>query len=87
MALTGHTTEISCLNFNKDENKVFSGSAGGTIYAWDLAGMRAASKLTGHLTTCLCVTPGRQATTDSYIVSGANDTQVKLWDTRTKACA
>jgi WD40 repeat protein len=49
---------------------------------WDLASARETAKLKGHLTACTCLSGDNQSGT--MMVTGSEDTNVKIWDLRMK---
>lgn len=80
--LHGHTSTIESVTFDPQEDRVISGSGGGTIKVWDLNSERMQQSYHyGHKTnvTCLDFHPF-----GDFFCSGSADTQLKLWDLRKK---
>lgn len=54
------------------------------MHVWDLASKKELTKLLGHQTKCSCIygdpMEGR------LLVTGSDDTKVKVWDLRTGKC-
>ena len=61
------------------------GTYGGTIVNWDCVENKAAGKLTGHLTSASALIEEKSPNMN-IVVSGAVDTNVKMWDLRSKSC-
>ena len=78
----GFQSDITCLDFHYDEEKVFTGTFGGTIVVWNHDTQKLVTTLWGHLTHCWCVNTGKTASNQEFIISGSADTNVKIWDLR-----
>jgi len=55
------------------------GTYGGSILFWDFATNKLCGKMAGHLTSCT-----KLKAKHDMIVSGAVDTNIKMWDMRMK---
>lgn len=77
-----YNSEVSTVKFL--QTSVLCGTNGGTINIWDPNVNTISSRLTGHLTRCTAIQTERNQ--QNVIVSGAVDTNVKLWDVRQKNC-
>jgi WD40 repeat protein len=76
--LSGQKSYSTSLLFpQKDKNKLFSGTVGGTVHVWDLATASDVVKFQGHLTACTAMASSEN---EDWLVSGSQDTKVKLWD-------
>lgn len=78
----GFTTEPASIIFEQGQPISYVGTLGGTIHYYDYQAQKLGCKLTGHLANVsqLIKGPG------NMLVSGAADTQVRVWDSRMKAC-
>eukprot|EP00397_Hematodinium_sp_SG-2012_P008688 GEMP01008754.1.p1 GENE.GEMP01008754.1~~GEMP01008754.1.p1 ORF type:complete len:856 (+),score=161.08 GEMP01008754.1:148-2568(+) len=81
--LTGAKSAIETVAFDRKEEMIVAGTAGGAIHMWNLEVRRAIAKLPGHRTSCtsLEVHPYGE-----FFASGSNDTNMKIWDMRTHTC-
>ena len=85
MTLTGSPSDIRCISFDKDDKTLHAGTEGGSIYWWDLTSTKYSAKLSGHLTYWNFI----EVASDEegyYMISGSDDTTVKLWDMRSSKC-
>lgn len=80
---TGFNSDITCVKFSYDEGKVLAGTFGGTLYAYNHERGKISNTFRGHLTHCRCVVDQKQEISN-YVISGAADTNVKVWDMRQK---
>ena len=85
MTLTGSPSDIKCITFDCDNKNLFAGTEGGSIFSWDLSSTKYSAKLSGHLTYCNFI---EIASDDDChtMISGSDDTTVKIWDMRTLKC-
>mmetsp|Transcript_104425 Transcript_104425/g.239161 ORF Transcript_104425/g.239161 Transcript_104425/m.239161 type:complete len:564 (+) Transcript_104425:408-2099(+) len=83
MSLSGHTSPVGCLVFDKDEEMIVAGSTGGSLKIWNLEQQRVSGTLSGHRTNCTAVEFHPYG---EFFASGAGDTNLKIWDMRRKQC-
>jgi katanin p80 WD40 repeat-containing subunit B1 len=83
LSLSGHTTAVSSVCFDVQEEVVVGGATSGTIKLWDLDQGKAIRTLLGHRSDCLAVDFHPYG---AFFVSGSLDTNLKVWDIRRKAC-
>ena len=69
------------LSFSQNSDMIYSGSMGGTVHVWDLTTQKEIMKLKGHKTSALCLTEGSLGH-GQVLISGSEDTNVKVWDLR-----
>ena len=83
LSLSGHQSAVESVMFDKSEESVLAGAAGGTVKMWDLEQARVVRTFTGHRANCLCLDyhPFGQ-----FFASGSLDTNFKVWDVRQKVC-
>ena len=83
LSLSGHQSAVESVMFDKSEESVLAGAAGGTVKMWDLEQARVVRTFTGHRANCLCLDyhPFGQ-----FFGSGSLDTNFKVWDVRQKVC-
>lgn len=79
--LRGHQNAVLDLHWNSEETHIISCSADKTIQIWDVATGTRAKKYSGHVAAVNSVCPARKG---NFIVSGADDGTIRLWDTRQK---
>jgi len=73
---------VSCLSFSADAESMYVGSEGGTAYMWDLKTSKEIGKLRGHLANCQVVYG--DDSNGNMVITGSKDTNVKVWDIRSK---
>lgn len=58
--LEGHQTEPSCMQFNEESTRLFTGTVGGTAHVWDLQSASQVSMFRGHQAnvTAVCSSNG-----------------------------
>lgn len=83
--LKGHTGAVMELHFSLDGSTMFTASTDKTLGIWDFETGTRIKKLKGHSSFVNSCFPSRRG--PQYIVSGADDCTVKLWDTRKRGCA
>jgi katanin p80 WD40 repeat-containing subunit B1 len=81
---TGFNSDVTCVKFSYDESRLYAGSFGGTLFVYNYERGKVTNTLRGHLTFCRCVVDQKEDM-GNYVVSGASDTNVKVWDLRQKA--
>ena len=83
LSLTGHQSAVECVTFDRAEEAVVAGAAGGTLKLFDLDAQRAVRTLAGHRSNCVSVDfhPFGE-----FFASGSLDTNLKIWDVRRKGC-
>ena len=64
---------------------MFIGTLGGSIHCFDYQSSKMAFKLNGHLSDC-CKLVAEKSVNPRLLVSGAIDTNVKVWDIRARSC-
>ncbi|KIK77718.1 hypothetical protein PAXRUDRAFT_366041 [Paxillus rubicundulus Ve08.2h10] len=72
----GHETQVRCVCFHPDENKLVSGSDDGTLRVWDRA-TGSAEVLSGHTDWVCDVDVSRDG---ELVVSASDDNTVRIWD-------
>lgn len=99
-SLSGNPSDVICLCFNESDTGVVAGCMSSTIRVWDLQQRKRSlnsflsfglpitlpcvlvlASLDGHKGPVMCV----DVNVSGHIASGSMDSQVKVWDTRTKA--
>lgn len=78
--LKGHTGAIMELHFNIDGSTLFTASTDKTVCCWDYETGGRIKKLKGHQSFVNSCCPSRRG--NQMIVSGADDSTIKLWDIR-----
>ena len=83
LSMTGHQSPVECVTFDRDEEVVVAGAAGGTLKLWDLESAKVVRTLVGHRSNCTSVDfhPFGE-----FFASGSLDTNLKIWDVRRKGC-
>lgn len=80
---SGFNSDVTCIRFSYDEHKVYAGTFGGTLFVYNSDRGKVTNTLRGHLTHCKCVVDQKDDI-PNYVISGAADTNVKVWDLRQK---
>jgi len=83
MSLTGHSTSVECLVFDKHEEVLVVGCGGGSMQVWNLEYRKMAGTLNGHRAACTSVEFHPYG---EFFASGSADTNLKIWDLRRKSC-
>lgn len=83
MSLTGHTTSVDCLVFDKQEEVLVVGCGGGSMQVWNLEYRKMAGTLPGHRAACASIEFHPYG---EFFASGSVDTNLKIWDLRRKSC-
>uniref|UniRef100_A0A182Y4T1 Katanin p80 WD40 repeat-containing subunit B1 n=2 Tax=Anopheles stephensi TaxID=30069 RepID=A0A182Y4T1_ANOST len=83
MTLPGHNSSIECVKFAYSDDFVYSADDTGVIKRWNLNASDSTS-LFGHMKSVR--TLDFYPYSDTYLVSGSNDTSIRLWDVRDKVC-
>eukprot|EP00403_Amphidinium_massartii_P001990 CAMPEP_0178374190 /NCGR_PEP_ID=MMETSP0689_2-20121128/2249_1 /TAXON_ID=160604 /ORGANISM="Amphidinium massartii, Strain CS-259" /LENGTH=636 /DNA_ID=CAMNT_0019994153 /DNA_START=60 /DNA_END=1967 /DNA_ORIENTATION=- len=83
MSLTGHTSAVECLVFDKQEEVLVVGCSGGSMQIWNLEYRKMNGTLSGHRTACSSVEFHPYG---EFFASGSADTNLKIWDLRRKSC-
>jgi len=83
MSLTGHSTSVECLVFDKHEEVLVVGCGGGSMQVWNLEYQKMAGTLAGHRAACTSVEFHPYG---EFFASGSADTNLKVWDLRRKSC-
>ena len=81
---TGFNSDVTWVTFSYDESKVFAGTFGGTLFAYNYDRGKISNTFRGHLTHCRCIA-GQKDDLGNYVVSGSADTNIKVWDMRQKS--
>lgn len=82
--MTGHTSAVMELHFTPDGSQIFTASTDNTLGLWDVASGQRIKKLKGHTTFVNSVQGSRRG--PQILVSGSDDSTVKMWDTRKRNC-
>lgn len=77
--LVGHSSLLSGVDFDKQNNKMYTSSWDGTVKEWSIGSQMITDKHTQHQAPVYCVEflPLRH-----WVVSGGADNQLVVWDTR-----
>jgi WD40 repeat protein len=81
---SGFNSDVTWVRFSYDESKIYAGSFGGTLFVYNYERGRVWNTFRGHLTHWRWVVD-QKSELANYIVSGAADTNIKVWDFRQKA--
>ena len=74
--------------FSKDERYLFAASNAGSIVVWDVHHQRVVLTWKEHLSQCTALSSMDNPVVGHHIlVSGSNDTNIKIWDLRSKSSA
>ncbi|XP_066259709.1 U5 small nuclear ribonucleoprotein 40 kDa protein [Euwallacea similis] len=80
--LTGHTGAVMELHFTTDGANIITASTDYTLGLWDVVTGQRIKKYKGHTTFVNCAQPSRRG--PQLIVSGGDDSTVRIWDQRKK---
>lgn len=78
--MSGHQGAVMELHFTPDGSQIFTCSTDNTLGLWDVATGQRIKKLKGHTTFVNSVQGARRG--PQILVSGSDDSTVKMWDTR-----
>ncbi|XP_077285600.1 U5 small nuclear ribonucleoprotein 40 kDa protein [Arctopsyche grandis] len=78
--MTGHTGAIMELHFSRDGSNIFTCSTDMTLALWDVPTSQRIKKLRGHSAYVNSIHGNRRG--PQMLVSGSDDSTVKIWDTR-----
>ncbi|KAF5842344.1 WD40-repeat-containing domain protein [Dunaliella salina] len=79
LSLHGHQSPVESVTFDNHEEVVAAGAASGSIKVFDLDQAKVTRALNGHKSNVLSLEFGTLG-----LLSGSMDTNIKLWDLRTK---
>jgi len=82
LALSDHTSSVSCVRFSPDDKQALSSAINGSIIFWDLNQSKSLRSFHGHHREVSHLAMD----TSTLFSSGGFDTKVKLWDIRQKNC-
>nr|XP_043619246.1 katanin p80 WD40 repeat-containing subunit B1 homolog KTN80.1-like [Erigeron canadensis] len=82
-SLSGHTSPIESVAFDKTEVLVAAGASSGVIKLWDLEETKVVRTLNGHRSYCTSL---EFHPFGEFLASGSMDTNLKIWDFRKKVC-
>lgn len=83
--MSGHTGAVMELHFSPDGSNIYTASTDNTLGIWDIGTGQRIKKLKGHTTFVNTVRGTRRGV--QTLVSGSDDSTIKIWDTRKKNCA
>ncbi|KII64692.1 WD repeat-containing protein 3 [Thelohanellus kitauei] len=83
ITLDGHTSAVTCLDFDKDSTKLVSGSLDTYMIIWDVLNECGLYKLKGHTNA---VTNCKFMTLYPILISSSKDKSIKMWDLTTQHC-
>jgi katanin p80 WD40 repeat-containing subunit B1 len=75
VSLSGHTSPVTCVAFDGNEDVLLAGSAGGTNKLWDIEQQKVVRTLVGHKSVITAVDFHPHG---EYFASGSQDTTVKF---------
>ncbi|CAD5119215.1 DgyrCDS7847 [Dimorphilus gyrociliatus] len=81
--LSGHTSGVDCVQFNKTEELVAAGSASGCLKLWNLEQCKIVRTLNGHKSSIKSI---EFHPCERFVLSGSTDSNIKLWDVERKGC-
>ncbi|XP_071714415.1 katanin p80 WD40 repeat-containing subunit B1 homolog KTN80.2-like [Rutidosis leptorrhynchoides] len=82
-SLSGHTSPIESVAFDKTEVFVAAGASSGVIKLWDLEETKVVRSFNGHRSYCTSL---EFHPFGEFLASGSMDTNLKVWDIRKKSC-
>ncbi|CAH0563391.1 unnamed protein product [Brassicogethes aeneus] len=82
--MTGHTGAVMEMHFTPDGSNIFTASTDYTLGLWDIVTSQRVKKYKGHSTFVNSVHGARRG--PQLMVSGGDDSTIRLWDTRKKQC-
>jgi WD40 repeat protein len=81
--LEGHTDDVECIAWSRDDRRALSGSDDGSVRLWDIETGRCLRVLEGHTSWVWSV--GYSAD-QRHVLSGSKDNTIRLWDVETGRC-
>lgn len=82
--MSGHTGAVMELHFTPDGAHIFTASTDHTLGLWDIVTGERVRKFKGHTTFVNTVQGARRG--PQIMVSGGDDSTIRLWDNRKKQC-
>lgn len=83
--ISAHQSAVSELSFSYNAEQIYAGTYGGTVHIWELNTKKEIAKLQGHGTKCTCLGSDNMGSAN-LLVTGSEDTKVKVWDLRSNKC-
>ena len=80
-SLTGHTSGVVAIAFDRSDEVIVSGCSGGSIRIWDIATEKCQAALAGHRASCLGV---EFHPFGNFFATGGAEGQAKIWDLRSR---